>query len=400
MIDECFEKAKDLLKRNATKRGVIAGREYYKDVWGRDGLITSLGMSCSEDESLVSLSEVTINNISRFQKPNGQLPNKFSPTGTKLCFGEGGCVDTTLWYPIAVLNHYKHTSDKPFLRKHAQGVEKALFWASCLDQNNDLLLETNEGSDWMDLLLRSGRVLYDQVVYYKALLSCAEIHRILGRKGSLHLENPQALKKNINVFFWPEQRNLNSVRFTYGHTGIEKDFETILREGEKDYYYAEVGFRRYDPRFDTFANLLAIVLGIADPHKTTRILDYIQKEGVDRPHPVKVLHPPIGWNDAHRILHFRWTEIPHLQAPGNYHNGGIWPLAGGFHIMALKKSGREWKHPLQSLAEACKKGKPGNAWEFNEWLTADGHPLGSAYQAWSAGMYILAYQFAKGNARI
>ena len=48
-----------------------------------------------------------------------------------------------------------------------------------LDQNADWLIETNEGADWMDMLLRSGRVLYDNVLLYKALKDTDEILSIL-----------------------------------------------------------------------------------------------------------------------------------------------------------------------------------------------------------------------------
>jgi glycogen debranching enzyme len=398
MIEECFEHAKDVLKGNITSRGIIAGREYYNDVWGRDGLITSLGMSFSEDEKLVSAAEKTINNISKLQKANGQLPNKFPPKGGRAGFGEGGCVDTSMWYPIAVLAHYKATGNKTFLKGHAERVEKAVSWVSCLDVNDDFLLETTDGADWMDLLLRSGRVLYNQVLYYQALKSADAISSVLGRRPR-HSGMAKNVKESINLFFWPEQKNLGKVRKRYGYTGVEKDFETLMPEGEKDYYYAEIGFRKFDPRCDAFANTLAIMFGVTDNRKERRILDYIEREGIHTPYPIKVLHPPILPDDFFRPFHFRWTEIPHLQEPGSYHNGGIWPFAGGFYIMALKKTGRDFFHPIEMLARANKTGKHGD-WEFNEWLTSGGKPLGSAHQSWSAGMYVLAYQYTKGKAKI
>ena len=397
MIAECFEKAKNVLKGNTSKFGVIAGREYYNDVWGRDGLISCLGMSCSGDEELVKLAEKTIINISKFQKPNGQLPNKFSPDGKKLCFGEGGCVDTSLWYPIAVLNHHRNVRNVKFLKKHAAQVEKAVEWAGCLDLNNDTLLETHEGSDWMDLLVRSGRVLYDQVLYYKALLAADEILGILGKKRKYTVLSKN-VRKNINLFFWPQQENVEVMKKMHGYSGVDKDFEAVLQCGEKGYYYADVGFRKYDPRCDVYANLLAVVFDVTEAQKASSILDHIQKENIATPYPVKVLDPPIT-NDGFRPFYFRYTDLQHLQEPGNYHNGGIWPMAGCFYVMALKKLGRDWQTALEKLAEANKVGKNGE-WEFNEWLNPQGVPMGSSYQSWSAAMYILAYQYVKGNARL
>jgi predicted glycogen debranching enzyme len=398
MIEKCFDEAKKVLKENATKQGIMAGREWYRDVWGRDALVSSLGMSASDDEELVKLAETTINSVSKFQKANGQLPNKFDAFGKKLCFGEGGCVDTSLWYPIAVFNHYRNTGNKKFLRTHMPKVEKALFWAGCLDQNNDLLLETHEGADWMDLLLRSGRVLYDQALYYKALQAADEMQGVLGIKREF-TTLAKDLRRNINIFFWPQHQNHNFVKEQFGHTGIEKDFECVLYHGEKDHYYAEVGFRKFDPRFDVYANLLAVIFDVADSDKSARIMRQVREQNIAHPYPVKVLNPPIGDKDFFRPFYFRWTELPHLQQPGNYHNGGIWPFVGGFYVMALKKTEGDWSAALNKLAEANKAGKA-NDWEFNEWLNADGVPMGSAYQSWSAAMFILAYEYVKKKSKL
>jgi glycogen debranching enzyme len=397
MIHNCYEQAKNVLKDNATKQGVMAGREFYGDVWGRDGLVSCLGMSCSGDDELVKLAEKTIDCISKHQKHNGQLPNKISPDGKNLCFGEGGCVDTSLWYPIAVLNHYRNVRSASFLNHHIGKVEKAVEWAGCLDLNNDYLLETHEGSDWMDLLVRSGRVLYDQVLYYKALQAADEILGISGKERKF-TETAKQVVKNINLFFWPKAKNLETVRKLYGFSGVDKDFELVLQSGEKEYYYADVGFRKYDPRCDVYANLLAIVFDVAGPQRSVRIMDHIQTQSTAEPYPVKVLDPPIA-DDFFRPFYFRTTDLPHLQLAGNYHNGGIWPMAGGFYVMALRKLGRDWQTALQKLAEANKAGK-GGEWEFNEWLSADGIPMGSAYQSWSAAMYILAYEYVKNKAKL
>jgi glycogen debranching enzyme len=83
--------------------------------------------------------------------------------------------------------------------------------------------------------------------------------------------------------------------------------------------------------------------------------------------------------------------------PYQYHNGGIWPFIGGFHIAALVKVG--WMHEAENLlgdlAGANRLGVR-DEWEFNEWLHGEtGHPMGYPYQAWSAGMYVYAYHAVK-----
>jgi glycogen debranching enzyme len=78
--------------------------------------------------------------------------------------------------------------------------------------------------------------------------------------------------------------------------------------------------------------------------------------------------------------------------PHQYHNAGIWPMIGGFHVAALVRHG--WLDDARqlrgALAEANRQGLD-DAWEFNEWMHGQsGHPMGYAQQAWSAAMFIYA----------
>ena len=139
MPEEYVQKAEELLLKNDIGIGIKAGY-YYPDLWVRDGLISSLGMSVSGNKELVKIAKNLIDTVSKYQKFTGQLPNKISPDEKKICFGEGGCVDSSLWYPIAVLNYFNATKDAKFLKAHLKKIQRALSWALCLDQNNDWLI--------------------------------------------------------------------------------------------------------------------------------------------------------------------------------------------------------------------------------------------------------------------
>jgi glycogen debranching enzyme len=78
-----------------------------------------------------------------------------------------------------------------------------------------------------------------------------------------------------------------------------------------------------------------------------------------------------------------------LNVPGHYHNGGVWPFIGGFWVAALVKCGLHEK-AAEVLARLAALNRAG---EFNEWHHGDtGEPLGVQDQAWSAGMYVYAYE--------
>lgn len=387
MQEVFIQKAAELLLRNDIGIGLKAGH-FYPDLWTRDALISSLGLSLSKDERLLKIAKNCINTSAKFQKFTGQIPNKITPDQKKVCFGEGGCIDSSLWYPISVWTYFKHTKDFNFLKLHHSKIEHAMSWAICLDQNNDWLIETNFGSDWMDMLLRSGRVLYDNVLLYKALKDADEINKILKKdeKWGWIAEN---LREHINLFMWPTKESLEEIKARYGHIGLEKDVETVMfnEKSERKFYLADLGFRTYDPRFDAFANVLAVLFDVAPKDRREKILNEIKARNVDQPYPIKVLDPPISRYDPFWNLYFRWTDLPYLQDPGNFHNGGIWPFAGGFYIAALKKEKRPFMKEFDSLVKSCEI----DNWRFPEWINPGSGPGGSADQTWSAAMLLYAH---------
>lgn len=381
MLRDCYERAKKLLKENAGSLGLLAGKGY-KQVWGRDGLISSLGMCSSGDQELINLAKLTIDSLAA-REIRGQIPNFFTKNSND--YGEMGCIDSSLWYPIAVYNYWLETGDKRFLSKHYPRIKRCMGWIRQLDINKDGFIEVPECSDWMDLLARSGRVFYDEVLHYAALVHSAKIAEILG-KNDKHAEVAEKLKEKINTFFWYDEENLAKID-SFGSPGTDYKYSFDPRP----YYVAEIGFRRADLRCDVYANLLAIHFGVAGEKKAKSILDFFAKAKVHEPYPVKVLVPPILKTDPDWPLHYRTPLVPRadLMDPGNFHNGGIWPYVGGFYVLVLaQKDKNKAKRALEKLAAANKL----NKWEFNEWLTPDGMPRGNPGQSWNAAMYMLAYK--------
>ena len=72
-----------------------------------------------------------------------------------------------------------------------------------------------------------------------------------------------------------------------------------------------------------------------------------------------------------------------------YHNGGCWPMVGGFWVMALAALGerKRARLALERLAEA----NALNGMQFNEWFHGlTGEPMGMAGQSWNAAAFLLA----------
>jgi len=170
--------------------------------------------------------------------------------------------------------------------------------------------------------------------------------------------------------------------------------KTILKKDP--YYLPYITFRDFGEWFDSFGNLIAILSGVADEKQSKSLLRFIRKYDMSTPSPIKSIHPSIHLGEKD------WKHYyPHanLNLPHQYHNGGIWPFLGGFYVAALvkMKEYKESQKTLESLALLNKKGKD-SEWEFNEWFHGkSGKPMGMGEQAWSAGMYIFAYEAVRNK---
>jgi glycogen debranching enzyme len=154
--------------------------------------------------------------------------------------------------------------------------------------------------------------------------------------------------------------------------------------------YLQPFHNRWYQRFDAFGNVLAALSGIASDERAERIIQKVFDRRLDQPAPLRVLDPVVMPGDED------WLEMYHdKQPPYVYHNGGIWPLAGGFWVSLLAKRGhrQEAEAALERLAHALRASHDSEAaWGFHEYLHGQsGQPMGRRHQAWSAASYILAY---------
>jgi hypothetical protein len=157
----------------------------------------------------------------------------------------------------------------------------------------------------------------------------------------------------------------------------------------RPFYLPWVAFREYGDWCDSLANLLAILAGLADGHRTEHILRYMHQVGMAEPYPTKAIYPPIFPGESNWRGYYRSRN---LNLPHQYHNGGIWPMIGGFHVAALVRHRwrKEAERLLLLLAKANRQGLT-HDWEFTEWLHGEsGHPMGFAQQGWSAAMFLYA----------
>jgi glycogen debranching enzyme len=374
--------------------GLPAG---YPQVWARDSMITFLGAAVTGDERLIAAGKASLETMSRFQSARGLIQLNVNPDTGYVSTENAGAVDANLWYILGHFLYYQLSGDRAFLRQHWPSIERALVWLEFQDMNECGLLEVPEAGDWMDLLAVRYNVLYDNVLYYAALLAYQELHRALGNTPPSHTPYVGAagVHERINLLMWVDRcwvpqhfaehlEKLKAIRLEWFML-----YHNIGTISSRPYYLPWVAFREYGDWCDSLGNLLAILVGIADGHRREHILHYMDQVGMAEPYPTKAIYPPIYPNEHEWREYYRSRN---LNLPNQYHNGGIWPMIGGFHVAALVAHGwnERAKDMLVSLAKANALTTGGGCC-FNEWLHGQtGHPMGFAQQAWSAAMFLYA----------
>lgn len=398
LLQDARDKSIDVLRRCSTPYGFRASGTAtgYPQIWARDSMASFIGAFASEDADLIANGKASLETLGEHQSAIGFIPLNVNPE-TGYCSTENaGACDSNLWFILGHFLHYSMTHDVGFLSASWGKIEKAMTWLIYQDMNQCGLLEIPEAGNWMDLLAVRYNTLYDNVLFYAATLAfelmMEKIPPVSRQPSSF---TPAAdIHERLNLLLWVDRcwvaahfaehlEKLKAIRLEWFM--IYHNIGTI---SSRPYYLPWVAFREYGDWCDSLANLFAILTGIADGHRSEHILRFMQQVGMAEPFPTKAIYPPIYPGEANWREYYRSRN---LNLPNQYHNGGIWPMIGGFHVGALvqRKWNSEAERLLIMLAEADRQGD--QPWEFNEWLHGQtGHPMGYPSQAWSAASFLFA----------
>ncbi len=413
LLQEAQQRAQTILHGCVTQHGfrasaLVAG---YPQVWARDNGIIFLGAAATGDPQLLATGRAALETLGNYQSQRGLIPLNVNPDTGYVSTENAGAADGNLWFILSHYLHFQQTGDIAFLQKHWSTINRALRWLAYQDMNECGLLEIPEAGDWMDLLAVRYNVLYDNVLYYGALLAHEEMAKqiaaatVESAELTPHIESIEkhcpevdavGVHERLNLLMWIDRcwvaehfaehlQKLQTIRLEWYML-----YHNIGAISSRPFYLPWVAFREYGDWCDSLGNLLAVLTGVADFHRTEHIVRYLRQVGMAEPYPTKAIYPPIypgesNWRDYYRS---RNLNLPH-----QYHNGGIWPMIGGFHVAALVRHGwqNEAERMLVNLADANRQGVSED-WEFNEWMHgSSGHPMGYAQQAWSASMYLYAH---------
>lgn len=344
----------------------------YDALWSRDSMITCLGASLVGDEFKKTFRR-SLETLADNQTENGLIPNCVGSYNIErrsdVTFNS---IDAPQWFVIGHYVYAKAYRDVSLLKKHRGRIQKAIGWLKYQDPNEDKLIVQQPTMDWMDAFPHKyGRVLHTQALQYALL-------KMTGQNDlALYIRDIINGKTQKYLSLWDN-------KLGYFRPWIWKDHD---------------GDRESEEWFDSLANVLAIVAGLADKKHSAKILSHIKKSKIDKPHPLKAIWPPIKPGDKAWKSYFDKCDA---RTPYEYLNGGIWPMIGGFYVAAFVKTGKmkEAKAALTSFAKANAKlmevRNLENKYGFNEWHHGrSGKPSGEPIQGWTAGMYIYAYECVK-----
>lgn len=369
LVEECRRRSIALLRANlgpagirAATPGARANGRRYDAVFGRDASICALGMSLSGEADLRRAAATGLATLAARQAENGQIPKLVRARGAPGDFWYVGCIDATLWWLLAV----------DFLglrRRFSREVARALGWVRAQEHPAWRLVQQNEASDWADIMPRTGFVLYSNVLWF------AVQRRYAPRAAG-------ATRASINALLYPADRT----RLADRRARLLAE-EPRRRAGLRELYVSYLNLAHFGEEGDVVGNLLAVLYGVADVARGRRILAALWREHVDEPYPVRAVCRPI----EEQSPAWRPYLARHRQNfPWQYHNGGIWPFAGGLWVAALARAGHASAAARALLALARANALDG--WAFNEWLYGlTGVPRGMRGQTWNAAGFLLAW---------
>jgi len=355
-----------------------AGSRNFREPWARDFGFASYGlMALGEHRAVKECLDVFF----LHQRPDGQFPVKIHSTGVlnryihtffkreqpikqplkpKYVTGHRTIsLDGNALLIIAAINYARHANGSGYSRKKWDNLRRAAYWLKGHAHPEDGLLHQGAFSDWADTVARQGRVLYTNILYWKALTELAEFAGVIGFEGdrSVFAKQARSIKLRIKDHFW---------RKDLGYFVTNEKFDNLSSGG----------------------NLLAIAWELIGREKSISILEKMKEFGMAKPVPTQPVHRPYP-------LKFIAIEN-RLGGLAFYHTDAAWIWLGSWHAIAYAVTGqlKEAHEIITTMSEVIVRDG-----EVHEVYDSDGNYLSKMFYTseapltWSAGMFVYACHY-------
>jgi hypothetical protein len=336
-------------------------------------MLAGLAALVSGDDHLITTFKHSLQTLAQFQGTAGQIASNIDITTGKVSYGgSAGRVDATLWFIIGCAAYYRQTQDQATLNQLESALHKAMAISRAWEFNGRGLLYVPDTGDWADEYTRGGYVLYDQLLYWRAQRDYAKLFdEATAGADQLH----QIIQTN----YWLTSKNSASPHIY--HQAVYAAAPALPYWAQS---FSPFGYRS---QFDSWANLLVSVLGLATTQQAMAVDQFITEHFAEQTHYLlPAFHPVIRpgdahWSDLKQSYSFEFKNQPHY-----YHNGGLWPMITAWYVidLAQRDQTKLAERYLQAIAEA-------NGTTFYEYLSGDTYqPNGTIQLAWNAALYVLA----------
>ena len=365
------------LTHHVSKEILHAGYRNFSESWARDFGFAAYGLLTLK---LYNPVKETLESFLWHQTAEGQLPVKLHSVDVvtrflhsflgreqpnelllkpKYLSGHGApSLDGQSLLVIAALAYAQETGNRSFLEKHWTELRAAMSWLENYrtGPEEDPLLHQGAFADWADSIARHGRVLYTNVVYWKALseMAVAATRLNLQQEAMHYFVKAGNVLRAVNKYFWNDD---------LGYFVTSDTLTQLSSDG----------------------NLLAIAWELASPEQAESILRTMEAAQMAEPVPTRVTYPSYP-------RHLIALENL-LGGMANYHTDASWLWIGAWHVIALVKSGH--LEGAQKLVARILKVINQDR-QVNEVHAPDGKPLSSMWYTpeapltWNAGMIIYA----------
>ncbi len=370
VIHSARDMARQSLLACVSDIGITAGTHHFVDLWARDSLFATFGVNVL---GLPDISKKTMETFLRFQRPDGLVPYLVLRSRHTIgkYFGRHAYYETPVAHfrshmsfgivpdggilvIIAAAQYAEKSGDVRFLKNQYKRLVSAFAWYEARF-GNGLVREWFQ-CEWADALLKSGKTLYTNILYFRAATDMSSIAKRLGKLR-------------------------DAARFAARAAEVRTRVVSELWTGE---FFADWKDWKRQDYFATHPNMLAIIFGLATGHQAEMILHTAK---------TRVWN---GWTAENNAPKYPFWRVPIFHTAigmHDYHNGLLWLQPGILYAVALHTRGhiKEAKAVLTGIAEKIV--SSGGAHEVYE---QNGHPVRrTVYRsehpfAWSAGLFVWA----------
>ncbi|MEL6809780.1 MAG: glycoside hydrolase 100 family protein [Bacteroidota bacterium] len=369
-FENLYEESIGLLHRLITPHGLLAStveEDNYKRIWARDSVVCGIAGLKVGDTLLTEALKNSLGTLARHQHELGMIPSNVDPISGDVSYGSlVGRIDANTWFIIGSCLYHIETGDGITWDRLKPAVDRCRKFLKSVEYNDKGWLYTPLSGNWADEYPVHGYTLYDNIL---RLWGESLWNKVIG-KGMNGLKE---LKERTLVNFWPLETTDKDL--IYHSAALAQ-----MGAGSLKHFLAYILPGKYDTRFDAAGNALALLQYDITKGQKEALLGFMDDLTSELSRPlIPAFWPVITAESADWDLLQGNYSFSFKNHPGDFHNGGIWPVWMGLFCLGLAQNGLQNK--ARDIIEAFTKTVNENDdWNFQEYMNAYSLKVGGKTQ--------------------